>query len=211
MSRKKIFLICLILIIILIIPIITTATIKVLKYDKDGRVIVSSPEELKELENGTKFTAAIHMDNNDNNNEKMIEEKKQFEKQVEDMNNGKIPMPISENNDVDSVSDAQIHKDEELNNKIIQFKEILKKYYGVEYCERLFSNIEKEMDEMSGDYKLPESSKTVLSMSIDLLNRSDIADDEKEVVKYYLEEIDTSFIEDTNLLESLKNAGITID
>lgn len=210
MNRKKIFIMCSILILVLLIPIITTATIKILKYDKDGRVIVSSPEELKELENGTKFTAAIHMDNNDNN-EKMIEEKKQLEKQVEDMNNGKIPMSISENNNVDSVNGAQIHEDEELNNKIIQFKEVLKKYYGVEYCESLFSNIEKEMNEMSGDYKIPESSKTLLSISIDLLNRSDITDDEKEIVKYYLEEIDTSFIEDTNLLESLKNAGITID
>ena len=96
----------------------------------------------------------------------------------------------------------------ELENKKQQIQDIIKKYYGTEYAENLFSNITKEINEQEGQYKVPESSKELLRKNIELYNSTEITSEEREAIKYYLEIIDRSFIEDKDLLKAIESTGV---
>lgn len=51
----------------------------------------------------------------------------------------------------------------------------------------------------------------MLGIAIDLLKENKVTQEEEKVIRYILEEIDTTFIEDEELLNGLKSIDVTLD
>ena len=186
-NKKKLIIVGIIIILLIVLPIIVLGSIRTLKYNEEGKPIVHSTKEMNELEDGTKFVLAVPSSDSENKEEmerKQIEEKRAAEKRSEDI---------------------------ELENRENEVKDIIRKYYGTEYAENLFNNITKEINEHEGQYKIPESSKELLRKIIDLYNDTQVTSEEREALKYSLEIIDTSFIEDKDLLEAIESTGVELD
>ncbi len=213
-NKKKLIILGIIIILLIIIPIIVLGNIRILKYNEEGKPIVHSAKEMNELEDGTKFVLAVPSSDSVDREEmerKQIEEKKAAEKISEDINKGILPMDMAEEVDLSTINKEKRNKspeDIELENKKQQIQDIIKKYYGTEYAENLFNNITKEINEQEGQYKVPESSKELLRKNIELYNATEITSEEREAIKYYLEIIDRSFIEDKDLLKAIESTGV---
>ena len=203
-----------VIIVLIILPIIVIGNIRTLKYNEEGKPIVYSNKEMNELEDGTKFVLAVPSSDSVDREEmerKQIEEKKAAEKISEDINKGILPMDMAEEVDLSTINKEKRNKspeDLELENKKQQIQDIIKKYYGTEYAENLFNNITKEINEQEGQYKVPESSKELLRKNIELYNATEITSEERAAIKYYLEIIDRSFIEDKDLLKAIESTGV---
>lgn len=98
----------------------------------------------------------------------------------------------------------------ELNDKIEQFKQIFSKYYGEEYANETFSNIQNESSEISAD-EVSESSINMLKKAIQLIEEENITTEEQEIIKYIFDAIDTSYIEDTSILNAFEKLGVELD
>lgn len=120
--------------------------------------------------------------------------------------NTTIPVETSTINE-----DRQKLENNDLNDKTEQFKNIFYKYYGKEYSEKLFSDIQKEFYDNIGEYKVPESSMIMLEKAIQLLENKETSESERGIIKDILNAIDTSYIDDINVLNSLENLGIELD
>jgi len=213
-NKKKLIIVGIIIILLIVLPIIVLGSIRTLKYNEEGKPIVHSTKEMNELEAGTKFVLAVPSSDSGNKEEmerKQIEEKRAAEKRSEDINNGILPMDESEDINLNARDVEKRPEDIELENKKQQIQDIIIKYYGTEYAENLFNNITKEINEHEGQYKIPESSKELLRKIIDLYNDTQVTSEEREALKYSLEIIDTSFIEDKDLLEAIESTGVELD
>lgn len=213
-NKKKLIIVGIIIILLIVLPIIVLGSIRTLKYNEEGKPIVHFTKEMNELEDGTKFVLAVPSSDSGNKEEmerKQIEEKRAAEKRSEDINNGILPMDESEDINLNARDVEKRPEDIELENRENQVKDIIRKYYGTEYAENLFNNITKEINEQEGQYKIPESSKELLRKIIDLYNDTQVTSEEREALKYSLEIIDTSFIEDKDLLEAIESTGVELD
>lgn len=213
-NKNKVIIVGIIIILLIVLPIIALGSIRTLKYNEEGKPIVHSTKEMNELEDGTKFVLAVPSSDSGNKEEmerKQIEEKRAAEKRSEDINNGILPMDESEDINLNARDVQKRPEDIELENKKQQIQDIIIKYYGTEYAENLFNNITKEINEQEGQYKIPESTKELLRKNVDLYNGTEITSEEREVIKYYLENIDRLFIEDKDLLEAIESTGVELD
>lgn len=162
---------------------------------------------MNELEEGTKVSLAIPV------NENMSKEEKHedlMKKKNEDLKKS-TPKTMSKKEEQELREDLDNYSNPDLENNTNKFKDILRKYYGEENANNLFNNIEKEIKENEGEYKVPNSSKEMLGIAIDLLKENKVTQEEENVIRYILEEIDTTFIEDEKLLNDLKSINITLD
>lgn len=212
MKNKKV-LIIIISIIIFIIPIITFASIKIRDKDSEGRTIVYSADDINDLEPGTKISLAIPT-NTANDSEILDKEIKAEKERImneAERNNSLQRYSFSEEKRSELNDELSQFENKELENKEEEFKEIFCKYYGDEYSKELFAKINEEFYEISGEYTVPESSKSMLKKAIELLENNDVTESEKETIRYILNAIDTSFIEDDETLNALKNAEIELD
>lgn len=210
MNKRKILNIIIVLICILLIPVIALANRRVLTKDNEGRTIIYSAEDLEEVESGDKIVLAIPADISDNelyNDENVKKEKQQIKDNV-----SKYSMATEMTQDeINALSEEmEQFENKELIDKTNNFVEVFVKYYGKEYSEELFENIKKETSEIAGEYKVPESSLIMLNKAIELYNKPELTDSEKETLKYVFEIIDKSYIEDSTTLNNMKNAGIEI-
>ncbi len=213
-NKKKLIIVGIIIILLIVLPIIALGSIRTLKYNEEGKPIVRSTKEMNELEDGTKFVLEVpssDLGNKEEMERKQIEEKRAAEKRSEDINNGILPMDESEDINLNVRDVEKSPEDIELENKKQQIQDIIIKYYGTEYAENLFNNITKEINEQEGQYKIPESTKELLRKNVDLYNGTEITSEEREVIKYYLENIDRLFIEDKDLLEAIESTGVELD
>lgn len=213
-NKKKFIIFGIVIIILVVVPIIALGSIRTLKYNEEGKSIVRSAKELNELEAGTEFVYAVPSNDSVNKEEmerKQIEEKNAAEKIAEDINKGILSMDMVEEVDLNMVNKDKRNKSPEyieFENKKQQIQDIMKKYYGTEYTENLFNNITKEIKEQEGQYKVPESSKELLRKNIELYNGTEITSEEREAIKYFLEQIDRAFIEDGDLLKAIESTGV---
>lgn len=211
MKKRKILIVCF-CVAIFIIPIATFASIKLYSIDTEGRTIVYSSDDINDLEQGTQISLAIPANTTIDSEilDKDIEEQKKIIKQNATLNNAQL-YSATTSNTVVLESDIEQFENVELETKEEQFKNIFSKYYGESYSAELFSKINKEVLEMSGEYEIPESSKIMLEKAIQLLENTNLTENEKSVIKYILDAIDTSFIEDKEILEKLERNDIEID
>lgn len=203
MKTKLIILI----IIAVLIPIITFANMRLRQVDAEGRTIIYSSEDMNELEEGTKVSLAIPVNESISKEEKHEALMKEKNEDLKKSNS----RTMSKKEEQSLKEDLDNYSNPDLENNTNRFKEILRKYYGEENANNLFNNIEKEIKENEGEYELPDSSKKMLGIAIDLLKENKVTQEEEKVIRYILEEIDTTFIEDEELLNGLKSIDVTLD
>lgn len=212
MKNRKIFIIIIILI-IFIVPIITFASIKIYNKDSEGRTIVYSAEDMKDLEPGTEISLAIPANTNiddELSDEEIKKEKGRLKVEAERKDN-QSNYSLTEKEKAELNEELSQFENKELKDTEKEFKEIFSKYYGEDSSKELFDNIEKEIYENEGEYEIPESSKVMLKKAIELLKNDNVTTNDKETIKYILNEVDTSFIEDAEILRDLESAGIELD
>lgn len=205
-----------ILLIVAIIPVITLANMKFRQLYSKGRTIIYSSDDMENLEEGTKVSLAIPLDGKNNDMKKSNEElMKQKNEDIKKARAEGKPTSMSEEEKQALISDldafANSENNSEMKNKEEKFKNILKKYYNTEDIDNLLDKINKEIHESTGSYKIPEASKEMLKLTIDLLKSNKITTEEEEIVRYVLEELDAEFIEDENLVNELDSLNVTID
>lgn len=205
-----------IVLIVAIIPVITLANMKFRQLDSKGRTIIYSSDDMENLEEGTKVSLAIPLDGKNNDMKKSNEElMKQKNEDIKKARAEGKPTSMSEEEKQALISDlddfANSENNSEMKNKEEKFKNILKKYYNTEDIDNLLDKINKEIHESTGSYKIPEASKEMLKLTIDLLKSNKITTEEEEIVRYVLEELDAEFIEDENLVNELDSLNVTID
>lgn len=105
--------------------------------------------------------------------------------------------------------------DKENKEKEEEFKKIFIKYYGQEELEKIFTAIKQETSEYSennpGKYVFPENGKILLRKTIDLINNANTSDTEKDILKYVIDGMDFSTLQDKELLNELELVGIDLD
>lgn len=211
--RKRKILIILLIIVIFIVPIVTLASIKTYNKDSDGRTIVYSADDINELEDGTPISLAIPLNAiDDETSDEEIEKQKQL---IMEATQAKTSIAgeysLTDEERTESNEYFMQFEDSELKDKENELKNIFCKYYGEDYTNELFDRIAEEVAEIAGEYHVPESSMTMLKKAIELLTEIGLTEDEREVIEYILNEIDTSFIEDDEVLRSLESLGIELD
>lgn len=212
--RKQKILIILLIIVIFIVPIVTLASIKTYNKDSDGRTIVYSADDINKLEDGTPISFAIPINAIDDNeySDEEIEKQKQLI-----LENTKAKSMVDREYSLTDEERAELNEyfmqfeDSELKDKENEFKNIFCKYYGEDYTNELFDRIDEDVAEIAGEYHVPESSMILLKKAIELLTEIGLTDNEREVIEYILNEIDTSFIEDDEVLRTLESLGIELD
>lgn len=212
MKNRKIFIIIIILI-IFIVPIITFASIKIYNKDSEGRTIVYSAEDMKDLEPETEISLAIPANTNiddELSDEEIKKEKGRLKVEAERKDN-QSNYSLTEKEKAELNEELSQFENKELKDTEKEFKKIFSKYYGEDSSKELFDNIEKEIYENEGEYEIPESSKVMLKKAIELLKNDNVTTNDKETIKYILNEVDTSFIEDAEILRDLESAGIELD
>lgn len=197
MKNKKIVIV--ILFLLIIVPIMTIACMRVLEIDDKGRVIIKSSMDHMVLKKDTPIVVAIQDDENmEINDEINKKEKENF------INN-------TLRNTIDSITTDNLMDNSYLSEKEIEIQKILNKYYGNEYADQLLKSIQSEIDNNNKElkeYEIPDSSIKLLDNLIKILDHKDLIESEKNVIIKFIDEIDTSFIQDEDIINELKRLDL---
>ena len=196
MKNKKIVIV--ILFLLIIVPIMTIACMRVLEIDDKGRVIIKSSMDHMVLKKDTPIVVAIQDDENmEINDEINKKEKENF------INN-------TLRNTIDSITTDNLMDNSYLSEKEIEIQKILNKYYGNEYADQLLKSIQSEIDNNKElkEYEIPDSSIKLLDNLIKILDHKDLIESEKNVIIKFIDEIDTSFIQDEDIINELKRLDL---
>lgn len=193
MKNKKIVIV--ILFLLIIVPIVTIASMRVLEIDDKGRVIIKSSMDHMVLEKDTPIVVAIQDDENMEINDEINKKEK------ENFKNNTLRTTS------DSITTDNLMDNSYLSEKEIEIQKILNKYYGNEYANQLLKSIQSEIDNNNKElkeYEIPDSSIKLLDNLIKILDHKDLIESEKNVIIKFIDEIDTSFIQDEKILNELK-------
>ena len=196
MKNKKIVIV--ILFLLIIVPIMTIACMRVLEIDDKGRVIIKSSMDHLVVEKDAPIVVAIQDDENmEINDEINKKEKENF------INN-------TLRNTIDSITTDNLMDNSYLSEKEIEIQKILNKYYGNEYADQLLKSIQSEIDNNKElkEYEIPDSSIKLLDNLIKILDHKDLIESEKNVIIKFIDEIDTSFIQDEDIINELKRLDL---
>ena len=197
MKNKKIVIV--ILFLLIIVPIMTIACMRVLEIDDKGRVIIKSSMDHLVVEKDAPIVVAIQDDENmEINDEINKKEKENF------INN-------TLRNTIDSITTDNLMDNSYLSEKEIEIQKILNKYYGNEYADQLLKSIQSEIDNNNKElkeYEIPDSSIKLLDNLIKILDHKDLIESEKNVIIKFIDEIDTSFIQDEDIIKELKRLNL---
>ena len=99
----------------------------------------------------------------------------------------------------------QENLEKEKQEKDNKFLSIFKKYYGDTETEKLLTEINNEIENTSSDhYIFPENSgKTLLTAILNMINSEEIPNNEKEILKNAIKEIDIDTLNDETLKETI--------
>lgn len=194
MKNKKIIFVV-ILFVMIIVPIMTIAGMRVLEIDDKGRVIIKSSMDHMVVEKDTPIVVAIQDDENMEINDEINKKEK------ENFKNNTLRTTS------DSITTDNLMDNSYLSEKEIEIQKILNKYYGNEYANQLLKSIQSEIDNNNKElkeYEIPNSSIKLLDNLIKILDHKDLIESEKNVIIKFIDEIDTSFIQDEKILNDLK-------
>ena len=197
MKNKKIIFVV-ILFVMIIVPIMTIACMRVLEIDDKGRVIIKSSMDHLVVEKDTPIVVAIQDDENMEINDEINKKEK------ENFINNTLRTTI------DSITTDNLMDNSYLSEKEIEIHKILNKYYGNEYANQLLKSIQSEIDNNKElkEYEIPDSSIKLLDNLIKILDHKDLIESEKNVIIKFIDEIDTSFIQDEDIINELKRLDL---
>ena len=197
MKNKKIVIV--ILFLLIIVPIMTIACMRVLEIDDKGRVIIKSSMDHLVVEKDAPIVVAIQDDENMEINDEINKKEK------ENFINNTLRTTI------DSITTDNLMDNSYLSEKEIEIQKILNKYYGNEYADQLLKSIQSEIDNNNKElkeYEIPDSSIKLLDNLIKILGHKDLIESEKNVIIKFIDEIDTSFIQDEDIINELKRLDL---
>ena len=178
---------------------VSYAGMRVLEIDDKGRVIIKSSMDHLVVEKDAPIVVAIQDDENmEINDEINKKEKENF------INN-------TLRNTIDSITTDNLMDNSYLSEKEIEIQKILNKYYGNEYANQLLKSIQSEIDNNNKElkeYEIPDSSIKLLDNLIKILDHKDLIESEKNVIIKFIDEIDTSFIQDEDIINELKRLDL---
>lgn len=178
---------------------VSYAGMRVLEIDDKGRVIIKSSMDHLVVEKDTPIVVAIQDDENmEINDEINKKEKDNF------INN-------TLRTTSDSITTDNLMDNSYLLEKEIEIQKILNKYYGNEYTNQLLKSIQSEIDNNNKElkeYEIPDSSIKLLDNLIKILDHKDLIESEKNVIIKFIDEIDTSFIQDEDIINELKRLDL---
>ena len=197
MKNKKIIFVV-ILFVMIIVPIMTIACMRVLEIDDKGRVIIKSSMDHLVVEKDAPIVVAIQDDENMEINDEINKKEK------ENFINNTLRTTI------DSITTDNLMDNSYLSEKEIEIHKILNKYYGNEYTNQLLKSIQSEIDNNKElkEYEIPDSSIKLLDNLIKILDHKDLIESEKNVIIKFIDEIDTSFIQDEDIINELKRLDL---
>ena len=197
MKNKKIIFVV-ILFVMIIVPIMNIACMRVLEIDDKGRVIIKSSMDHMVLKKDTPIVVAIQDDENMEINDEINKKEKENFK-----NNTLITTS-------DLITTDNLMDNSYLSEKEIEIHKILNKYYGNEYANQLLKSIQSEIDNNKElkEYEIPDSSIKLLYNLIKILDHKDLIESEKNVIIKFIDEIDTSFIQDEDIINELKRLDL---
>lgn len=197
MKNKKIIFVV-ILFVMIIVPIMTIACMRVLEIDDKGRVIIKSSMDHLVVEKDAPIVVAIQDDENMEINDEINKKEK------ENFINNTLRTTI------DSITTDNLMDNSYLSEKEIEIHKILNKYYGNEYANQLLKSIQSEIDNNKElkEYEIPDSSIKLLDNLIKILDHKDLIESEKNVIIKFIDEIDTSFIQDEDIINELKRLDL---
>ena len=197
MKNKKIIFVV-ILFVMIIVPIMTIACMRVLEIDDKGRVIIKSSMDHLVVEKDAPIVVAIQDDENMEINDEINKKEK------ENFINNTLRTTI------DSITTDNLMDNSYLSEKEIEIQKILNKYYGNEYADQLLKSIQSEIDNNKElkEYEIPDSSIKLLDNLIKILDHKDLIESEKNVIIKFIDEIDTSFIQDEDIINELKRLDL---
>lgn len=200
--KKNIVILSLIFILILciIVPIVVKAVGITLTYNEEGRLIIQTGKAIpNEIEEGTKIVLEVSPENYEKTEKQRIEEK----------------MNVVDNNIItyseENIRTIQEEIDEYMNNekeKEEEFLVILKKYYGNQETENLLQEIKSETENKNNsfeNYSFPQSGKKLLNVVIDICKRENVSNEEKECLKYVVQGMDLTTLDDKELADKIDN------
>lgn len=197
MKNKKIVIV--ILFLLIIVPIMTIACMRVLEIDDKGRVIIKSSMDHMVLKKDTPIVVAIQDDENMEINDEINKKEK------DNFINNTLSTTIN------SITTDNLMDNSYLSEKEIEIQKILNKYYGNEYANQLLKSIQSEIDNNNKElkeYEIPDSSIKLLDNLIKILDHKDLIESEKNVIIKFIDEIDTSFIQDEDIINELKRLDL---
>lgn len=197
MKNKKIVIV--ILFLLIIVPIMTIACMRVLEIDDKGRVIIKSSMDHMVLKKDTPIVVAIQDDENMEINDEINKKEK------DNFINNTLSTTIN------SITTDNLMDNSYLSEKEIEIQKILNKYYGNEYADQLLKSIQSEIDNNNKElkeYEIPDSSIKLLDNLIKILDHKDLIESEKNVIIKFIDEIDTSFIQDEDIINELKRLDL---
>ncbi len=174
---------------------VSYAGMRVLEIDDKGRVIIKSSMDHLVVEKDTPIVVAIQDDENMEINDEINKKEK------ENFKNNTLRTTS------DSITTDNLMDNSYLSEKEIEIQKILNKYYGNEYANQLLKSIQSEIDNNNKElkeYEIPDSSIKLLDNLIKILDHKDLIESEKNVIIKFIDEIDTSFIQDEKILNELK-------
>ena len=197
MKNKKIIFVV-ILFVMIIVPIMTIACMRVLEIDDKGRVIIKSSMDHLVVEKDAPIVVAIQDDENMEINDEINKKEK------ENFINNTLRTTI------DSITTDNLMDNSYLSEKEIEIHKILNKYYGNEYANQLLKSNQSEIDNNKElkEYEIPDSSIKLLDNLIKILDHKDLIESEKNVIIKFIDEIDTSFIQDEDIINELKRLDL---
>ena len=196
MKNKKIVIV--ILFLLIIVPIMTIACMRVLEIDDKGRVIIKSSMDHLVVEKDAPIVVAIQDDENMEINDEINKKEK------DNFINNTLSTTIN------SITTDNLMDNSYLSEKEIEIQKILNKYYGNEYANQLLKSIQSEIDNNKElkEYEIPDSSIKLLDNLIKILDHKDLIESEKNVIIKFIDEIDTSFIQDEDIINELKRLDL---
>lgn len=197
--RNKKNIVIVILFLLIIVPIMTIASMRVLDIDDNGRVIIKSSMDHLVVEKDTPIVVAIQDDENMKINDEINKKEK------ENFINNTLRTTI------DSITTDNLMDNSYLSEKEIEIQKILNKYYGNEYANQLLKSIQSEIannNKELKEYEIPDSSIKLLDNLIKILDHKDLIESEKNVIIKFIDEIDTSFIQDEDIINELKRLDL---
>ena len=197
MKNKKIIFVV-ILFVMIIVPIMTIACMRVLEIDDKGRVIIKSSMDHLVVEKDAPIVVAIQDDENMEINDEINKKEK------DNFINNTLSTTIN------SITTDNLMDNSYLSEKEIEIHKILNKYYGNEYANQLLKSIQSEIDNNKElkEYEIPDSSIKLLDNLIKILDHKDLIESEKNVIIKFIDEIDTSFIQDEDIIKELKRLNL---
>lgn len=178
---------------------VSYAGMRVLEIDDKGRVIIKSSMDHLVVEKDTPIVVAIQDDENMKINDEINKKEK------ENFINNTLRTTI------DSITTDNLMDNSYLSEKEIEIQKILNKYYGNEYANQLLKSIQNEIDNNNKElkeYEIPDSSIKLLDNLIKILGHKDLIESEKNVIIKFIDEIDTSFIQDEDIINELKRLDL---